>query len=257
VVCACRYLSVLAGILGCCPAVLAESTIVVPDTALWQGQRAILPVWSQLHLVENSAPLKLVLLYSAHRLRMLRAFPDSLSGFCSTLSFHDTLLSGDTGRLELICTPSVEIGEYRGVFAWLELEVLAGRDTLAWISPLELLGNGTPLSVSGRGGRIRILGGPPVEPVGMEGVWVGAANPFREELVLRYSVARSGRVAFRIFSLSGKEIPVEPSAVEVPRMGTYTLRFRFPPWEVASGGYVVQMVTESGGVYLLPVMCVK
>lgn len=254
--CASRFGIILGGILGYLTSVLAESRVVLPDTTLWQGQQAALPVWVQFQVIESSLPLTLVLLYSANRLRVLQVFPDSLSGFCQTIRFRDTLLSSDTGQLEIACIPSGG-GGYSGIFAWIGLEVLAGRDTLAWIEPVELRSNGTPLPVSRQGARIRILGGPPVEPIGAEGLWAGAPNPFGGELVLRYSVARPGQVFFRLFSLSGREIPLEPSSVEAPRMGTYTLRFRFLPWEVSSGGYIVQMVTEFGGVYLLPVMCVK
>ena len=235
---------------------VADSRVELPDTALWQGQRAILPIWGQLQLSEGPLPLRLVLLYSANRLRILRVFAEPPAALCEQVSFQDTVLDGDTGRVEIGCMLAVG-GEYRGVLGWLELEVLAGRDTVGWIRPVELIANGGPLPLDGQGAQIRILGGPPVEPVGAEGVWMGAPNPFSGELVVHYSVARPGRLLFRLFSLSGREVPVEPSVVEVGRPGTYTLRFRFVPWELSSGGYVVQMVTQSGGVYFLPVMCVK
>jgi hypothetical protein len=198
----------------------------------------------------------LVILYAARRLRLLgvRANPEGYP--CSALEFRDTLLSADTGRVEVLCSNPPSDG-YSGVFAWLELEVLAGQDTVAWLQPTELWSGSTALPLRARTGWIRIAESPPVEPVGVDGLWLAIPSPFASELQVQYAVARPGWVFFRLFAVNGRDIAIEPSAVYAPRAGTYTLRLRFVPWELASGTYLIRMETERGTVSFLRVLCVK
>lgn len=245
----------LLGLLGSVGGAAAEQIVSVPDTTLRQGQKAALPVWVHFQLPEDGSSLALTLLYSAQRLRLLRAWIEAATG-CSQAEFRDTLLGGDTGRVQLLCT-SFPRARYEGIFAWLEFEVLAGRDTLAWLTPVEIQADGSPLPLQAQTTRLRIEDGPPVEPIRIDELSVGFPNPFVGELRLRYVVAQAGWVRFDLFSWSGKRIALEPAAIYAPGAGTYVALFRFRSWEVASGGYIVRMQTERGGVSFGRILCVK
>lgn|GEM_PF-1356645 len=233
----------------------AEQVVVIRDTVLEQGRSAALPIWVQLQLEGDRGLLRLSLFYSAQRLRILGIQGNGQQGLCGELSFWDTVFNGDTGRVDLYCSASVQT--YTGILGWLEVEVLAGRDTVAWIHPFELRSGEQVLPLRATTAWIRIEGGPLVEPVGVDEVRIGAPNPFADRLWVHYAVARPGWVSFQLFSVSGIEIPLMPSRVYAPRVGSYVIGFRFLPWEIASGGYVLRMVTERGTVRFLWLLCVK
>lgn len=241
------------GLLG--SGVAAEQIVVLPDTVLRQGHQSALPVWVQLQLPEQPAELQISLLYNARRLRVLGVRAGGTQTTCAELSFRDTVLNADTGRVDLFC-PEAQ-GVYVGVFAWLEVEVLAGRDTSAWIRPLLLRSGGRELPLSASMAWIRIEGGIPVELVEIDEVRLAAPSPFAEQLWVYYAVAYPGWVEFRLFSIMGQEIALEPSRFYVPSRGSYVVQFRFIPWQIASGGYVLRMVTERGVVRFLWLLCEK
>ncbi|MCS6966354.1 MAG: hypothetical protein NZ473_06280 [Candidatus Kapabacteria bacterium] len=237
-------------------AAATEQFVLIPDTTLWQGQRASLPVMVRLHLPRQVSLLRLVLLYSAYRLRLLGVRSNTALDFCSTLSFYDTVFAGDTGRVVIECRgPRAE--QYSGVIGHLDLEVLAGQDTVAWLRPIEVWGDTSIFLLSGQTAWIRIENGPPVEPVLTDGLGAGIPNPFVYRLSVQYAVVQPAWVFFRLFSFSGEEVPLEPSRVYVPRAGAFPVSFSFRPWELASGGYVLRMETDYGTVYFLPILCVK
>ncbi len=233
--------------------VAAEQIVVIPDTVLWQGQRSALPIWVRLQLPEQPTELQISLLYSAQRLRILGLRTGGAESICPELSFRDTIFNGDTGRVDLLCPMAG--GVYAGILAWLEVEILAGRDTSAWIEPLLVRSGEHELPLVGTRAWIRIEGGMPVEPVGVDELRIAVPSPFASELWVYYAVAQPGWVEFRLFSVTGQELVLEPSRVYVLQRGSHVLRFRFSPWQVSSGGYLLRMVTERGVVRFLWLLC--
>ncbi|MCS7176187.1 MAG: hypothetical protein NZ960_00950 [Candidatus Kapabacteria bacterium] len=246
----------LAGLAWCgsLAAVASTQVVEIPDTVLQQGQRAALPIRVQLELPSSASTLRIAVAYSAYRLKVvaIRAGGE----LCGAVELRDTLLDQDTGRVDIYCTAPVA-GSYRGVLGWLEIEVLAGREGEAWFFPVAICVDSVELPVAGQKARIRIENGPPVEPIGTEGLWKALPSPFGGEVVVQYSVARPGWVFFQMFSATGKRITLDPSRLYAPRAGTFALRFRFYPWEVSSGAYVLQMQTEHGTVDYLWMLCVR
>ncbi|MEN3026729.1 MAG: hypothetical protein ABDH31_03340, partial [Chlorobiota bacterium] len=87
--------------------------VEIPDTVLQQGQRAALPIRVQVELPSSASTFRIVVAYSAYRLKVVAIRTGG--ELCGAVGLRDTLLDQDTGQADIYCIAPAA-GSYRGVF---------------------------------------------------------------------------------------------------------------------------------------------
>jgi hypothetical protein len=232
----------------------AQPMLLLPDTLVRQGTQVRLPIFARWDFPQTPQRLTAELLYSPNRLRVLGLEANTSDGGLYELALlRDSILSADTAVLAFACTPPPRTID--ALLGWLRVEILAGRDTAAWLQPIHLYADSLLFRLSSPRAWLRIEGSPPVEPIPIEGLFRNVPNPFATSTWLEYAVVQPGWVEFRIFTAQGKLLAQERRYH--PRAERARLLFQAPSWELASGEYLVLMLTETGAVYSLRMLCAK
>ncbi len=156
-----------------------------------------------------------------------------------------------------------------GLLFALEVEALAGPDSLTIVSPDSLIIDGTPATASFRQGLINV-GTPNAIQEYPEGIYLNYPNPFSFKTKFSFNISNPGKVSFKFYSAGGRlvfSIPEDHNATVDYYVSDYSgtiinnpADFNFPKgsygmelypkhWDFASGPYYVIMETSKGKYY--------
>jgi len=153
-----------------------------------------------------------------------------------------------------------------GVFCILNIEGLAGPDSISHISPIRIINNGTVLTDTVMKAGLIIVPGTPVYQDYPESIGNNYPNPFYETTRFPISIHKPTNVKFNIYSTDGRfilsnrttnemlnlslfknknEIPISNLNQKLER-GNYILKLSPDNMRFASGEYYLVMITNMG-----------
>ncbi|MFP4529097.1 MAG: hypothetical protein ACLFQX_11130 [Candidatus Kapaibacterium sp.] len=240
----------------------AEINININDTTLVRGIDYRIPVYADLNESEGGE-LEIGLRYSGVMLHIKSvAAGTQYLMQCDPPQYSTDLSIPERAALTVACGDlSAGAGE---LFA-INLEGLAGPDTLTWLVVEYVKINGEIVSDLPDSALITIPGSP-VQQTFPENIGLCYPNPFGYEARIPFSISKTTDVSFYIYNLAGEKIQQIPGEndrlryhiidsegnsqegqekIELAR-GKYTLYFEPDILRMSMGMYVVIMKTESG-----------
>lgn len=180
----------------------------------------------------------------------------------------------ETAILTIICNDVQAVNN--GIICVLEIEGLAGYDSVSYITPKKILIDGTePQDKEYIKGKI-IVSQIPIVQKFPEGLGKNYPNPFSSSTIFPFTIDKTTPVIFKIFSLRGEEVinnndinsmfqiekltktgNIKIDDLSKPlEQGSYIFIFKPIIWKFGSGGYYLVMETNKG-VYTSSFLYVK
>ncbi len=227
----------------------AQISIAVSDTILgdYRPSNMLLPVYGELPASSN---VRLSFRYDASRINIKNIIGGGTMKISCISPLLSTTASELIGTFELQCDSA---GGGSGKLMDLSLEILAGRDSIAKITPDSVFIDGVLQQFQAKAGTI-FIGDAPVKQVITEGLEQNTPNPFYLNTSFYYNIDTDTPVHFRIYSLIGQLVR-DFSPFQQAR-GRHRFYIVTDPGEFASGAYYLTMQTNKG-IYLSHILCTK
>lgn len=241
----------------------SQEKIEIRDTILYRnGSTYNLPVYSNISL-QNVQNLKLKIKFNHLLVNITSVATGNGYGIKETNSFF-SINTENFLESYLEITATDFNSDYSGILCGIQLETLAGPDSIAVISPIEITINGSNNStISLLQGKIMI--GLPVYPIINEGIQEIFPNPFAYKGTVQFSIKDDTYVKFFIYSSNGRLIGSIPGETafkydfydkknnHIPEIknynftrGYYKFTFEVINWKFSSGLYTLVMETNRG-----------
>lgn len=252
---------------------LSQEKIEIKDTVLYRnGSTYILPVYSNISL-QSVQNLKLKIKFNHLLVDITGIQAGSEYGIKETNSFF-SINTENFIESYLEITASDFNSDYSGILFGIQLETLAGPDSIAIISPIEItINDEINTAISLLQGKIMI--GLPVYPIINEGIQEIFPNPFAYKGTVQFSIKDDTYVKFFIYSSNGRLIGSIPGETafkydfydkknnHIPEIknynftrGYYKFTFEVINWKFSSGLYTLVMETNRG-VYEAKLLLLK
>lgn len=156
----------------------------------------------------------------------------------------NTVTDRTTATLVVECDNVAEAST--GLLCAIDVEGLAGPDTIGTLNPLELVVNGQVQGDAAlTSGTVRVQGGPGGGTVPLvEGILGNYPNPFRDMTRIEYAMEGPGLAHFTVRDMSGRMfVKLDPIQSDA---GLQSFELRPEAWELSSGAYLLQMTTDRG-----------
>jgi hypothetical protein len=251
----------------------SQEKIEIKDTVLYRnGSTYTLPVYSNLAL-DNVKSLKLKIKFNYLLVNITSVSAGEGYGIKETNSFF-SINTDNYLESYLEINASDFNTNYSGILCGIKLETLAGPDSIAIMTPIEItINNEINSSISLIPGKIKI--GLPVYPIINEGIQSIYPNPSDTHGTIIFSIRDNTKVKFSIYSANGRLIGTIPGETafkhtfydktnkEIPDISNYTFtrgnyKFTFEviDWKFSSGLYTLLMETNRG-VYEAKLLLLK
>ncbi|OGU10656.1 MAG: hypothetical protein A2X61_17050 [Ignavibacteria bacterium GWB2_35_12] len=242
----------------------AQSNVSVPDTVIPRGKIYSIPISGKID-ISNVDSLRIRLQYNARVIDIKSAAGnDNFIMNCRTVKItNQDLTNIDKATIDVSCdsiSPTTT-----GIFCMIDVEGLAGPDSLTNLIPIAVYVNGNPdLLALSDAGLIKVPG-PPVYQRFPEWLGQNYPNPFSGYTFFHLSIENETKVDFKIFTNDGSEViskdenseslqlykVTSTGNIKINRFedvidkGNYELHF-IPDAELASGSYFLVMLTDNG-----------
>lgn len=245
----------------------SASRIDVPDTVLFRGENNTIGLEVTGNIDADQADLiQIYFEYKSDVINIKSAHgDDSFAMKSADIYTEENFNPPDTIVLLVSDTKSQVVNN--GTICRLNIEGLAGPDSIAYLKPLQLYINGAlQPDTEFRTGQIKVLGAP-IIPIPPEGVAQNYPNPFSETTRIIFYIKESTKIDFSLFSTGGEKIKsawdndpsiefnfydgrsgdkINPEKDEEFPPGEYELLLRPLTWKFGSGAYYLVMKTDNG-----------
>ena len=252
------------GLLSVCYVSFAQSLVSVPDTIIPRGQIYSIPITGIIEQ-SNVNSIRIKFQYNARVIDIKSASgADYYIMKCQTPNLSNPNFSNiDTATIDISCDSLSSIKN--GVICIIDVEGLAGSDSLTMLTPIAIYENGILNSTATlKGGTIKVPGAPVYQRY-PEGLGQNYPNPFSGYTFFPISIEKATKVEFKIFANDGGEVfsddfnyeslqlykVTNTGNVKINRFedvlekGSYSLTF-IPDAGLASGSYFLVMLTDNG-----------
>ena len=259
-----RLFIIIFGFYSYCHVSYAQSIVSVPDTAIPRGKIYSIPISGKIEQsgVDN---IRIRLQFNARVINIKSATgSDNYIMKCLTPKLiNPDLTNIDTATIDITCD-SIS-SSTAGIFCMIDVEGLAGPDSLTLLTPIAIYVNEIPdLLATAKSGLIKVPG-PLVHQRFPEWLGQNYPNPFSWFCFFPISIEKSTKVDFKIFTNDGSEVISSNSFWETIEIyketgtgevkinwhadllerGNYKLHL-IPDAELASGSYFLVMKTDNG-----------
>ncbi len=240
--------------------IFSQSSVIVPDGDTPRGYVSEILVIGTIPGPVSEIQIKFR--YNAQLLDIKKITGGAGFAFAGPdITFNNNMAIMDSAIITIIGS-NVQPVENGTIFV-VEIEGLAGPDSIAILEPIELKVNGDkPDSIVYIPGRMRI--GDPVFQRFPENLGLNYPNPFNFNTIFPFSINKKTKVKFYIYAIDGKlvqEIPSDSPMIEYYlfdsngkpmkdainnsfEMGTYEIELIPINWKVAKGIYFLVMETS-------------
>ncbi len=243
------------------PTVQTQSAKVeLRDTSIARGSGNLVPVYGTIG-TELTGELELSLRFNAYVIDVKRIITNATTCLDESHTFDVDISKLESSSL------FVKSNSYRkpftGILFYLEVEGLAGPDTSTLVTPIVLKVGGNEVPGTFVGGIISVQS-VPVSPKLTEGLGQNFPNPFSVYTEAFFSVDKSTKVSFILYSLSGRNVhsvslsdpafiteifdehgnQIENHNEHIFESGRYRLRLTPYSWKLSSGAYYLVMTVQ-------------
>lgn len=217
--------------------------VILPDTLVKQGSLIELPLSVKTTSEAMVSNCSVIVSIPKRRIILKNAITKSGTLFtCKKPTI--TLLSENSVNRTYSISCQNPLFQSEGILFFLQLEVLAGIDSITSINALSFSIGDSIQSIVQSGGKIR-FSDPLVIQAQAEGMDINLPNPFAYTTSFTYYVGKEGEVQFTLYDSLGKLIQDYPIERKSAGRHIFDVKvddlFNFP-----SGVYVIRMRTERG-----------
>ncbi|MBI5326251.1 MAG: hypothetical protein HZB41_13435 [Ignavibacteriae bacterium] len=265
---------VILGIISTCYISYSQTNVTVPDTVIPRGEVYSIPINGSLDQV-NKKSIKIKLRYNARVI-----YIKSVKGSDNTIMNCLTPKLGNPDYSDISKT-TVEIScdsissSNSGIFCFIDVEGLAGPDTLTYLVPVAIYINDVQDSTAVfDGGQIKVPGDLVYQRF-PEGIGQNYPNPFASYTFFPVVIDKLTKVNFKLYTNNGSEVSSINNKSETLELykktgtgevkvnfddeildrGNYVLHF-IPDAEFANGSYFLVMKTVNG-IYNIRFLYIK
>ncbi|TAL67341.1 MAG: hypothetical protein EPN82_15330 [Bacteroidetes bacterium] len=255
---------VILGFISFCYISYSQSFVSVPDTIIPRGDVYSITISGKIEHPEVKS-VRIRFQYNARVINIKNASgSDNFIMKCNTVK----LINSDLNNLEQatidISCDSIS-STLTGVFCILDIEGLAGPDSITKLKPLAVYENEEPdLLALSYDGEIKVPGIPIYQRF-PESLSQNFPNPFSGYTIFPISIEKSTKVNFKVYSNNGSEVFISSESwknselykitgsidikvnwfEDILEKGNYMFHF-IPDAELASGSYFMVMQTDNG-----------
>ena len=220
-----------------------DITIRIPDSLLSQGARIRLPI-----LIQTSEKAKLEscsIRVGIPKRRIILHDVVTEPGTLFTCKKPQIIFLSDGEVYKEYSIQCVSpLFDSTGILCFLDIEVLAGRDSIAFLQASSFSIGNTQQTIRQIGGSLT-FNNPPITQASSEGMDINAPNPFAYTTTFTYYLGKSGFVQFSLFNTQGKLIKEFPEEQRAAGRHMFTLDVD-NPLDFSSGVYIIRMSTQQG-----------
>lgn len=252
---------------------ISASILQIKDTTVERGRVYSIPVYGS--IPDSSAKeIKIEFVFNAMVIDVKQVIGANHYGLPLDLAYNIDI--NNLIQSKITITSSSFKKNYSGIICELEIEGLAGLDTLCNIEPVSMLFDDvSPVGIDLIKGTIKV-NSVPVEPKYHEGISQNYPNPYSYLTTFPFSIDQETGVNFKMYSLNGKRLNEESDLDDIFQMVVYDENgksvekpdsYRFTrgsykivlipySWKLSSGAYFLIMKTDNG-VYRMNFIYIK
>jgi hypothetical protein len=217
--------------------------VILPDTLVKQGSLIELPLSVKTSTEAMFSPCSVIVSIPKRRIILKDAMTKPGTLFTCKKPIITILSENSSNRTYSISCQNPLL-QSEGILFFLQLEVLAGIDSISTINTLSFSIGDSTQSIVQSGGKIR-FSDPLVIQAQAEGMDINLPNPFSYTTSFTYYVGKEGEVHFTLYDSQGKLIQDYP--IERKSAGRHIFDLKVDdPYNFPSGVYIIRMRTERG-----------